>query len=90
MLRRPCRPVAPSSPNPPLTVASYSRELVLANDEYWLVRLEAEQLWLNERNWLAVDADETLALLDVSDGRGRLLLAEALNGLRHLRRGKAE
>lgn len=58
----------------------YLRELVLTNDEDGLVDLPAEDLGLSERDGLAVEADETLALLAVGDGGSRLLLAEARYG----------
>ena len=54
-------------------------ELVEAENENWLVALEPEDLWLDERERLAVDLDETLALLAVRDCGGSLLLAEALD-----------
>lgn len=62
------------------TCVEYLRELVLTNDENGLEDLPSEDLGLNERDGLAVEADETLALLAVGDGGGRLLLAEARNG----------
>lgn len=54
-------------------------ELVEAEDEDRLVDLEAKDLRLDERERLAVDLDETLALLAVGDGSGGLLLSEALD-----------
>lgn len=36
---------------------------------------------MNETEWLAVDFDEALTLFAVGDGRGGLLLAEALDAL---------
>lgn len=64
-----------------LRTNSSRTELVEAKDEERLVDLEAEDLGLNERKRLAVDLDQTLALLGVGDGSGSLLLAEALNAL---------
>lgn len=64
-----------------LRTDSSRTELVEAKDEERLVDLEAEDLRLNERKRLAVDLDQTLALLAVGDGSGSLLLAEALNAL---------
>lgn len=56
-------------------------KLVKAQDEDWLVHLEAQNLRLNQAERLAVDLDQTLALLAVGHrGRG-LLLAEALDAL---------
>lgn len=56
-------------------------KLVESKEEDGLVDLEAEDLRLNERERLAVDLDQALALLAVGDrGRG-LLLAEALDAL---------
>ncbi len=55
----------------------YLRELVLTDNEDGLEDLPSEDLGLDERDGLAVEADETLALLAVGDGGGRLLLAEA-------------
>ena len=61
-------------------------KLVKAEKEDWLVDLESQDLWLDERKRLAVDLDQAFALLAVCDGSGSLLLAEALNALdgRHL------
>lgn len=56
-------------------------ELVETEDEERLVDLEAEDLRLNERQRLAVDLDQALALLGVGDRSGGLLLAEALDAL---------
>ena len=65
---------------PPPTQISRT-ELVETEDEERLVDLEAEDLRLNERKRLAVDLDQTLALLGVGDSGGGLLLAEALDAL---------
>ena len=65
---------------PPPTQISRT-ELVEAEDEDGLVDLEAQDLRLNERKRLAVDLDQTLALLGVGDSGGGLLLAEALDAL---------
>lgn len=54
-------------------------EFVEAEDEEGLVDLEAQDFGLDERERLAVDADEALALLAVGDSGGGLLLAEALD-----------
>lgn len=56
-------------------------ELVEAEDEDRLVDLESKDLRLDERDGLAVDLDEALALLAVGDSGGGLLLAEALDAL---------
>lgn len=56
------------------------RELVLTDNEDGLEDLPSEDLGLNEGDGLAVEADETLALLAVGDGGSRLLLAEARYG----------
>lgn len=56
-------------------------ELVETEDKDWLVDLEAEDLWLNERERASVDLDEALAGLAVGDGGRGLLLAEALHAL---------
>lgn len=63
-------------------------ELVETEDEERLVDLEAEDLWLDESERLAVDLDEALARLAVGDSGGGLLLAEALDALggRHVGR----
>jgi len=61
-------------------MAEYLRELVLTDNEDGLEDLPSEDLGLDERDGLAVEADETLALLAVGDGGGRLLLAEARYG----------
>lgn len=60
-------------------------ELVSADDQEGLVDLEAQDLRLDQREGLAVDLDEALALLAVGDSGGRLLLAEAL----HTRGGRS-
>jgi len=52
------------------------RELVLTDNQDGLVHLPAQDLRLNERDGLAVQADLALALLGVSDRRRSLLLAE--------------
>lgn len=56
-------------------------ELVESKDEDGLVDLESQDLRLNERERLAVDLDQALALLAVGDSGGGLLLAEALDAL---------
>lgn len=56
-------------------------ELVQTENEQRLIHLESEDLWLDERERLAVDFDHALAGLAVCDSCRRLLLAEALNGL---------
>lgn len=61
-------------------VARYLRELVLTDNENGLEDLPSENLGLDERDGLAVEADKTLALLAVGDGGSRLLLAEARYG----------
>lgn len=61
-------------------------KLVSSEKQNWLVDLESQDLWLDERKRLAVDLDQALALLAVCDGSGSLLLAETLDALdgRHL------
>ena len=56
-------------------------ELVETENKDWLVDLEAEDLWLNERERAPVDLDEALASLAVGDSGRSLLLAEALHTL---------
>jgi len=56
-------------------------ELVETEDKDWLVDLESEDLWLNERKRASVDLDKTLASLAVGDSSRSLLLAEALHTL---------
>lgn len=82
--RAPIPPFIPHTPHllypPALPEFREKRtELVKAEDEHRLVDLEAEDLRLDERERLAVDLDEALALLAVGDSGGGLLLAEALN-----------
>lgn len=72
-------PFAPCTPIPRIIISP--TELVETEDQERLVDLEAQNLRLDEVERPAVDLDEALAGLAVSDcGRG-LLLAEALNGL---------
>lgn len=65
-----------------------SRELVLADDEDGLVNLPAQDLRLNQGDGLAVDTEQTLALLGVGYGGGRLLLTEGRYGLRSRHSGE--
>lgn len=75
-------------PHPPRfhPLPSPLTKLVSSEKQNWLVDLESQDLWLDERKRLAVDLDQALALLAVCDGSGSLLLAETLDALdgRHL------
>ena len=69
--------------NPPIVgpISGTRTELVETEKENGLVDLEAKDGGLDEGQGLAVDLDEALAGLAVRDSGGRLLLAEALDGL---------
>lgn len=56
-------------------------EGILASYENGLVDFVLEDLWSDELDGGAVDADEATALTSVSDGGSSLLFAESLNGL---------
>jgi hypothetical protein len=58
----------------------YVCEALLAEEEHRLVGLDTEDLGLDELNRRAVDLDETVAALAVSDSRGVLLAAKDLDG----------
>lgn len=53
-------------------------EFVGAKDQNGLVDLEPEERWVDERKRLAVDLNETFALLAKRDGGGSLLFAISL------------
>ena len=55
--------------------------LTLADDESWLLEFELERSGLDEVEGFAVDLDESLASLAVSNGDGGLLSAVDLDAL---------
>ena len=50
-----------------------------SNDEDWLINLSSHGLWLDKRNWLFVDSDESVSLLAKGNSGSVLLLSESSN-----------
>ncbi len=61
-------------------------EFLTTQQQNGLERLVSQNLRLHQLNWTAIDLDQTSSPLTIGDGHRRLVTAEALDGLRRLRR----